>query len=121
MNSESKVRFVKLLTPGMFDYLRDLLRREPVCFPCGDGRLRPEPHGSWARDAAAGWSGRAEWYSDMGPGRNVALLCGSHKAEYEANLLRHSLPYEEEGEAYIFEHSGPFLLNPRPVTLGRGR
>lgn len=114
MNSESKtqVRFVKLLTPGMFDYLRDLLRREPVCFPCNDGR---------PRDAAAGWSGRAEWYSDMGPGQNVALLCGSHKAEYEANLLRHSLPYEEEGEAYIFEHAGPFLLNPRPVTLGRGR
>ena len=116
MNSESKVRFVKLLTPGMFDYLRDLLRREPVCFPCHDS-----PGGAAMREAVYGWSGRAEWYSDMGPGQNVALLCGSHKAEYEANLLRHSLPYEEEGEAYIFEHAGPFLLNPRPVTLGRGR
>ena len=117
--SKTQIRFVRLQTPGVFDYLRDLLRREPVCFPCHDS-----PGGCDLRRAVYGWSGNAEWYCDVGPGCNVALLCGSHKAEYEASLMCNALPYTEETELYIFEPAGPFLnaSSAGPPSLAeRGR
>jgi hypothetical protein len=58
----------------------------------------------------------------MGPGRNVALLCGHHKAIYEAELMKNRLPSREATELYIFDHTGPFLTEPvlRTETHGAG-
>lgn len=74
-------------------YLRDALRRPAECGPCLESGVHVV----------------ADWYSDIGTGKEICLLCPQHKREVEVTARAADIPIFEESPLYLFEAQGVFL------------